>query len=359
MPVSPHPPKNGFVAVARKIYNPIGFAKGYNFVLWFIFLGALFGFTLSRFQSLDLYGTFCSQDDHGPNNKAAPGECFYWLQPPYTAGIILHLAGILPAALLACLQFVPVVRHKAIMVHRVNGYVVMVLSLAGTAGAFIIARRSFGGGLDVQTAVGALGIAFVGALVLSYINIRRLQIEQHRAWMLRAWVWAGCIITNRIILSIAALVPKSDMAYYSIPCDKLSWMLGGQNETLSLYPACLSFFTGETLSQHAAVRASLPDATNVAEAAAALDSTFGMALWLAFIIHVAGIELYLHLTPAETERLRKVSYERQLKAGMKHPGSAGLTADRLGDAEQWTLYKTRAEASCEGLLRPDSVDSRN
>lgn len=28
-----HPPANAFVKVARRIYNPIGFAKGYNFVL--------------------------------------------------------------------------------------------------------------------------------------------------------------------------------------------------------------------------------------------------------------------------------------------------------------------------------------
>ncbi|KAI5922503.1 hypothetical protein F4810DRAFT_254164 [Camillea tinctor] len=347
MAVPTRPPKNGFVAFARKIYNPIGFAKGYNFVLCFIFLGALFGFTLSRFQSLDLYGTFCSQSDRGPNNKAAPGECFYLLQPPYSVGIILHLAGILPASLLACVQFIPIVRYKAIIVHRVNGYVVIALSLAGTAGAFIIGRHSFGGGLDIQTGVGALGIAFIGALVMSYINIKRLQIEQHRAWMLRAWVWAGCIITNRIILYITAYVPKLDTAYYSIPCDKLSWMLGGRNETLSLYPACLPFFTGESPFKHAAVRESLSDATNIAEVAAVLNSTFGMALWLAFIIHVAGIELYLRLTPAETERLRRVSYERQLKAGMKHPGSAGLTADRLGDAEPWIFPKFGAEAPSE------------
>ncbi|KAI1640125.1 hypothetical protein F4809DRAFT_592672 [Biscogniauxia mediterranea] len=195
--------------------------------------------------------------------------------------------------------------------------------------------------------------------VLSHINIKRLQIEQHRAWMLRAWVWAGCIITNRLILFTAASIPKLDMTCYSIPCDKLAWMIGGQNETLSLYSACLAFFAGEILFPHAAVWASLPDVTNVAEAAAALDSTFGMALWLAFIIHAAGIELYLHLTPAGTERLRRVSYERQLKAGMKHLGSAGLTADRLGDAEQWTFSKIRAETCCEGLLRPDNIDTRS
>ena len=46
-------------------------------------------------------------------------------------------------------------------------------------------------------------------------------------------------------------------------------------------------------------------------------------------------DLQLHLTPAEHERLRNVSYQKQLEAGMKNPGSAGLTTDRLGDAEPW------------------------
>jgi hypothetical protein len=45
--------------------------------------------------------------------------------------------------------------------------------------------------------------------------------------------------------------------------------------------------------------------------------------------------LQLRLTPAEAERLRNVSYQRQLEAGMKHPGRAGLTADRIGDSPPW------------------------
>lgn len=52
-------------------------------------------------------------------------------------------------------------------------------------------------------------------------------------------------------------------------------------------------------------------------------------------MHVVGVEIYLNLTTAESERLRVVSYEKQLEAGMKHPGSAGLAADRWGDALAW------------------------
>lgn len=41
----------------------------------------------------------------------------------------------------------------------------------------------------------------------------------------------------------------------------------------------------------------------------------------------------LRLTPKESNRLRQVSYERQLERGMSRPGYAGLTAERFGDAE--------------------------
>lgn len=47
------------------------------------------------------------------------------------------------------------------------------------------------------------------------------------------------------------------------------------------------------------------------------------------------MEIYLALTPREGERLRNVSYQRQLEAGFSHPGSSGLTADRWGDSEPW------------------------
>lgn len=51
--------------------------------------------------------------------------------------------------------------------------------------------------------------------------------------------------------------------------------------------------------------------------------------------------LQLHLTPAEAERLRNVSYQRQLEAGMKRPGRAGLTADRIGDSPLWVPQDQR------------------
>jgi len=190
MAISSHPPKNGFVVRARKIYNPIGFTHGYNFVLWFIFGGALLGFALARLQYLNFYGTYCNPDRSKPSG-ALPGECFYFLRPFYTAAVILHLACILPAGMLTVLQFVPAIRHKLMLFHRINGYIILLLSLGGVVGGLILARQTAGGAVDAQTSTGLLGVAFVIALVMAYVNIKRMRIDLHRAWMLRAWVWVS------------------------------------------------------------------------------------------------------------------------------------------------------------------------
>jgi hypothetical protein len=188
------PPSNGFVRAARKVYNPVGFTKGYNFVLWFIFAGALLGFSLARMPYLNFYGTFCPTDGSGSSDSGgAPGECWHYMTKRHEEiGIIMHLVTIIPASFLAVFQFVPVIRHKVLLFHRINGYVVILLALVSTVGALMIARHAFGGGMETQIAVGLMSILFVGSLVMSYINVKRLQIEEHRAWMLRAWFYVSC-----------------------------------------------------------------------------------------------------------------------------------------------------------------------
>lgn len=88
-------------------------------------------------------------------------------------------------------QFVPIIRHKLILFHRINGYIIITLVLISNAGALMIARRSFGGALGTQAAVGLLVIGTTVAIAMAYYNIKRLQIDQHRAWMLRAMIWLG------------------------------------------------------------------------------------------------------------------------------------------------------------------------
>ena len=292
----------------------------YNFTLWFIFAGALFGFALSRLEYLDINGRYKA--------KGAPGEWYYIQRPLYKAGMVLHLATVLPAGLLVPFQFVPAIRYKALIFHRVSGYALLLLLVLGNVGALMIVRYSFGGTLATQSVVGTLAIATTTSAALAYYNIKRLQIDQHRAWMLRTWFYMGIIITIRLIMPISSVVISRLPGYYfAQPCRQIESMGGDPTK----YPACVADSDGWT-----AVKGSLVNADGVENAAASLQMTFGMAGWIALALHAIGVEIYLRLTPAEDERLRRVSYERQLERGFAHPGSAGLTADRLGDAHPWT-----------------------
>lgn len=67
---------------------------------------------------------------------------------------------------LACFQFVPAIRYKLLIFHRINGYVVIVLSVLANVGALMIARRAFGGLLSTQVGVGVLVILTSFGLVV-------------------------------------------------------------------------------------------------------------------------------------------------------------------------------------------------
>lgn len=170
-------PPNTIVRTFRSTYTALGFSKGYNALLWFHLAGAMFGFCLARTPYLAV-------DIHFRKN-AAPGEWFYFRQPFYRAGIILHLAVVIPAGVLAAVQFTPVLRHKALILHRINGYVLMSLVTLANVSGLMVARRSFGGTVETQMFVGLLALATTGSMAMAWTSIKRLQIAQHRAWMLR------------------------------------------------------------------------------------------------------------------------------------------------------------------------------
>jgi hypothetical protein len=182
----------------QKIYKPVGFSKGYNFILYVIFGGAMVGFVLARFMYLNFDGSFCPSTPGSGANGAAPGECYYYTKfDRYKIGILLHLASVLPAGILAVMQFTPYIRHRWIMVHRISGYAALLLYTISLVGALMIARHAFGGGLDIQVWIGFVGIGVLVCFIISYVNIKRLQIEQHRAWMLRGWFYVNFSIPTR------------------------------------------------------------------------------------------------------------------------------------------------------------------
>ncbi len=60
-----------------------------------------------------------------------------------------------------------------------------------------------------SVSTGAIVISTTISLALGVYNIKRLQIEQHRAWMMRAWVYFASSITIRVIQEAAVVILTS------------------------------------------------------------------------------------------------------------------------------------------------------
>ncbi|KAG9092838.1 hypothetical protein FS749_015403 [Ceratobasidium sp. UAMH 11750] len=216
--------------VFQRIYGALGFKKGYNFVLWFIFGGAMFGFALARFMYL-----------HVPTLESTrgPGEGYYILQGIYKPALLVHIGTVLPAGIFATTQFIPQIRYKALIVHRVLGYVTLFLLLMGAVTGFMLGRRSFGGEIATQAAVVLLGTMVLVSASLAYYNIKRLQIDQHRKWMLRTWFYAGSIITLRIVMIIIARAVAAIGQYYTVwSCGEVEYVLKNATLLVQQYPTC-------------------------------------------------------------------------------------------------------------------------
>jgi hypothetical protein len=288
----------------------------------------MLGFTLARLPYMSIAGA----EKTSFANGAAPGEWFWYRTGIYRIGITLHLTTVLPAGFLMIWQFVPVIRYKFRVFHRINGYIIILLVFIGNAGALMIVRRAFGGTLETQTAVGLLVIITTMSICLAYYNIKRLQIDQHRVWMLRAMFYLGTIITTRLIMIISALIITIPDYYTTRSCDKIAFIYRSSNLFEKYYTQCSN--PNQTVDGVVVVKAKFV-VGRPKQIGASLGISFGAAIWLALFLHLVGLEIYLALSPRESNRLRQVSYERQMERGFKNAGSAGLTSDRWGDAEAW------------------------
>ena len=146
---------------------------------------------------------------------------------------------------------------------------------------------------------------------------------------------------------LAATIVSSIGGFYTTrPCAQIASIVG-QDMTSSLYPSCLPFFQGRNNALEVVVEAGFPN-DNLVEigagfvitfGSAGFVITFGSAGWLASRIHALATEFYLDLTPAESQRLRQISYERQLGREFRNPGSAGLVAQQLGGAHPYVRFR--------------------
>ena len=118
---------------------------------------------------------------------------------------------------------------------------------------------------------------------MSIYNIKRLQLDQHRAWILRCMLYMGTIITMRfIILSGTAIIGQIG-GYSDIwPCDRLVWTyqrFGIGNALATKYPQCFSSSNSTLANNNNEVLVSATtDPTAPESAYAAVDIVFATAV---------------------------------------------------------------------------------
>lgn len=197
----------------------------------------MLGFSLSRLQDFNYDKIFAI--------NIAPGYMYYFHGGSYRIGMIIHLACALPAGILMVLQFTPIIRYKFLTFHRLNGYFTLLLLLTSNVAACVVLRHNHGGDrIAAQSAEAFLVIITTIGIALAWWNIRRLQVDQHRAWMLRTMFYYGAIVTSRILTNLAMPIITRMGDYYMIwKCDEIDYVYkeyGLEGIPYEKYPQCLN-----------------------------------------------------------------------------------------------------------------------
>lgn len=88
------------------------------------------------------------------------------------------------------------------------------------------------------------------------------------------------------MISAASIISLWGPFYKAYQCDKVASFYDTNKDLLAAYPACSSS------SAWVAVKADM-NGTSGVNAAAALNLSFGMSVWLALALHAIGVELYV------------------------------------------------------------------
>ncbi|KAJ7037063.1 hypothetical protein C8F04DRAFT_924777, partial [Mycena alexandri] len=90
----------------------LGFKERYSLINFFIWGGALLGFCLARSLAMN----------PGRTAGLMPAGEWYWLsQKPYKSNLFIHVYLSTFGGIGALLQFLPVLRRRKIILHRLNG----------------------------------------------------------------------------------------------------------------------------------------------------------------------------------------------------------------------------------------------
>ncbi|EUC56580.1 transmembrane protein, putative [Rhizoctonia solani AG-3 Rhs1AP] len=283
----------------------LGFEKRFNLGLFIFFGGAMVGYSLAKSPSMSFKQSL---------RQLFPGEGFWFEQNFWKINLMIHVFASLPASFFSVFCFLPVTWKRWPKLHSVLGYTVSVLLVLSCVCGGIIGRRGQGGDLNTQSAFYMLASGAAGSVILGCAAARRGEFDAHREWMIRAWFYNGALVTTKITALLSAQVITAINTYHSLwMCSEIGYVLKSANALTQAFPQCA---TSRVLSNpnnvYVAVHASWKEGE--LGQGSAIRASYGMALWIAMIMHEVGIEIYLRMTLSESKKLRELSERRANKS---------------------------------------------
>jgi hypothetical protein len=286
----------GFADFYRSVSWVAGFKEKFSLILLIFFGGTLIGFCLARTIMMNPANV---------RDKTVQGEWFWYRQRLYKPCIFIHVYLSIISGIFAVFQFIPAIRRRAVILHRINGYLVLALLIPSTVSGAIVARRAFGGELNVQSSFYTLSFLIVFSALSGIMNVK--QTRKHRKWMLRTVTFAAAPITAHFAMFAARRITSEIGSYFATwRCDEILFVLNNTDTVTQLYPQCAE--ADDLGSLHAAIRVAVKDGP--LGFASSVRATFGMALWLAIVIHIIGVEFYIRKSENANQFRRGFVLER-------------------------------------------------
>ena len=146
----------------------------------------------------------------------------YLLHPPQTQDqalgnplgvpfLFIHVAGAVTALLLGSLQFIPVLRRRA--VHRWVGRVYVVGCLVGGSAGLILASGSSAGPIAFA-GFGGLAVFWIGTTLMGWRAAVRGRFVEHRRWMIRSWALTLAAVTLRLYVPMVEIFDLPYLPWY-------------------------------------------------------------------------------------------------------------------------------------------------
>jgi len=197
--------------------------------------------------------------------------------------------------------------------HRINGYLTLALLVPSTVCGAIMARRAYGGELNVQSAWYILSLMILFSALFGIMNVKHTR--KHRKWMLRTVTYTAVPITARLAVMAANRIISDIGTYYAVwRCDQMLFVLKSIDTLTQKFPSCAE---ADNLSNlYAAVQAG--SQYSPLGSASSFRVTRGMVLWVSILIHIIGVEFYIRKTENANQFRRGFVLERDdIDGGME------------------------------------------